>query len=676
MKKKSYLYIIIIYLSLFLNFTLPVNITANVNTEYSPNTKSIRAVSINVLQKQLKVSKSKKIYPEKLLKLVDLKYIRGYIIDEENNDLIIFGQTGQNLPPLYLEDFVIALRNAWFKYAPLKGNTYQYSYAGCSIDPNPQTIQKLQAIGQRVARSSSFEQVEEKLYKWHSTCKEPQNVRVMGVPFNTRFAQIMVKADYDMKLLVDGSDSLNIPGFTSLVDRKLALIRNSIHQNKPITVSLASMDRFWFYPGNNLYEEDIGIVLIKQCPVELLTEAMFLGASGGYTSGSGTTDPLARKFTEGFSVLYDKVAKNRPIYLELENLFRFTALAKIIKFKSTHTKAGTDLNFLLNDFPIKQNPVEKNLSGRSAVKEFQHRQEFQGGYQVLKLWLPSCGGVSINIEAKPQHFIENTNGLLSNLKSKILNARPFRNALKWDVPETSDGLISDIEESYRISDINRLNDNFSTLSVKFDGDDGYKVFNGTNDPIFTSHSETKLFRAIKERMGKDLKRTVYFDLKELPSPDKREAFKSTIRMQANQYDKIKIETIDCSNRLRDNINSPGEIRLQKTTDSITKVTNSKYKNRCTFSFNFLTKVSDEIRQLIIDVFAKTMNLAQAFLQRLTAYTTYSSEPVSLPDKINEIIRDIEKTHKLEKGDIKIRIKDELDDIEIGINLLTTNWRTV
>ena len=109
----------------------------------------------------------------------------------------VFGKVDTTSPDLYLEDFVIALRNAWWKYASLKGYTYYYSAPGCSIDPNPKTIQKLQQVGGKILSTSG--EVESSLKQWHAICSQPQKVRVLGIPFDSRFAKVMVDADYYMK---------------------------------------------------------------------------------------------------------------------------------------------------------------------------------------------------------------------------------------------------------------------------------------------------------------------------------------------------------------------------------------------------------------------------------------------------------------------------------------------
>ena len=146
---------------------------------------------------------------------------------------------------------------------------------------------------------------------------------------------------------------------------------------------------------------------------------MYINKSGQY-GGRGGTDSMAKEFTDGFSILYEKTAAERPIYLELENLFRFVALAKI-----SEKKCGNqlDIDYLLEQFPLSKTLVEQTLPGRSAVKDFSHRQDFQAGYQITQLWLPSCGGVSIEIQPQAYHFIRNRTRQTNILKEKISNKK-------------------------------------------------------------------------------------------------------------------------------------------------------------------------------------------------------------------------------------------------------------
>ena len=402
------------------------------NTKQTPAPEG-RALSLKVLQKSLKEGPLSKATAEKLSKFAGIKKIVGYVIDNKNHDLILIGQLDANLPPMFLEDFVIALRNAWLKYAELKGNTYYYSNPGCSIDPDPKTLQKLHHVGQSIFSGKSNDEVEKGIKSWRHLCRTPQKVRVLGIPFLSRFGRVMVTADYDMKRLVDGSDSLNIDGLNSLSDLTIQTVKADIVQGRPISIALSSMNRFWFYPGENLYNEDRGIVTIKRCQVTLLTEEEYL-VQGGKIAGSGRADPLANEFTKSFTARYDEIAQKRPIYIELENLFRLVALAKIIREKSPHEEAGIDLEFLLNHHPVPQRFVKRQLEGRSHVKSFEHRKDYQGGYQIFKMWLPTCGGVSMDIQISADNFIRDPAANLSEIRSMVLEARPTPEALFWDYP--------------------------------------------------------------------------------------------------------------------------------------------------------------------------------------------------------------------------------------------------
>src|ERR1700682_1725591 len=86
-------------------------------------------------------------------------------------------------------NFVVALRNAWLQYAPLKDNVYQYSNPGCSIDPNPAIVHELQRIGNFKVSSSG--DATQSIDNWNRVCEGQQAVRVLGIPFDTHFAQVM-----------------------------------------------------------------------------------------------------------------------------------------------------------------------------------------------------------------------------------------------------------------------------------------------------------------------------------------------------------------------------------------------------------------------------------------------------------------------------------------------------
>lgn len=390
-----------------------------------------KAISLRILQEKLRNSQSKRSLTKEIFQQVGITKFIGYVVDEPNRDLILIGQCAPALPYIYLDDFIIALRNIWNKYAPLRGNTYYSSYPGCSIDPEPNVLQGLEVLAQDIIGGSYREKIEEGIQKWHSICRSAQKVRVEGIPFDTHFARVMVKADYDMKNLVDGADSLDIPGFKSLMDMTLEIAQENIIRGGSLSIPISSMNRFWFCPGENQYVEDKGVVILKKCQVILLTEEEHLSRRGKVI-GKERPNRLAQSFADSFSALYTEVAKQRPIYSELEALFRFVALAKIIKYKSPHKLASLDLGYLFEEHKISATHVSRLLPGRSNVKKFQHRKDFSSGYQLSQLWIPSCGGVGINIQVNERNFIKDTEGVLLKLKENILIARPSSGTLSWN----------------------------------------------------------------------------------------------------------------------------------------------------------------------------------------------------------------------------------------------------
>ncbi|MFO7889182.1 MAG: DUF1598 domain-containing protein [bacterium] len=385
---------------------------------------TFRAVSLTRMQQNFKNSREDGRYSQELEQLGGLKEITGIMFDDSYKDMILIGITDASLPVIYTEDFVVALRNAWMKYADLRGNTYYYSSPGCSIDPDQQIIQKLNIIGNKVLSSTTVEQTKKELQEWHSICRKPQEIRIMGIPFNSHFAEVIVKADYDMKNIVNGTDSVGIPGLYSLMDMKENQVLEKIQNNEPVSVSL-SMNRFWFYPGENMYEESEGVLLIKQCPVHLLTE-------NEYHSSGNKVDPLAKKFAHDLTDHYEQLAERRSIYRELHNLFCLVSIAGILEYKNTGS-IEQRLNYLLNEFSLPQTQVNRSLPGQSAIREFEHREELANGYSVLHMWLPSCGGVDINIQIDKNSFQSPAdNSIFHKLRNKILNQKDAEN-FYWDV---------------------------------------------------------------------------------------------------------------------------------------------------------------------------------------------------------------------------------------------------
>ena len=476
----------------------------------------------------------------------------------------------------------------------------------------------------------------------------------MGIPFNTRFAQVMVKADYDMKRIVDGKDSLSIEGFESLTGMKLNQIREDIINNRPSRVSIGGMNRFWFYPGENIYQEDEDIFMIERCPVTLLTEENYLSSSGDYVS-SGNVDQHAQQFCENFTECYDQVSELRPIYRDLENLFRTVALAKIIKFKSSHTNAGLDLSYFLEHFPVKKSEVKPQLPGRSAVKEFHHKQEFEDGYQITRLWLPSCGGVSIKIPVGQIHFKKNVPKFLRKLKYRIFESRPSLTSDSWSVNYESIASIS------RSRNIIKNNKNFSYLAVE-KSKDGYRVSGSWEDYLYEGQSIHEMADAVNCLMGKELKNALYFQPLNFQAKE-IEGFESTLQIYQQRAGKnIIVKPLSCSPELIDIVTSSKLGLIEIPTIRIEQDLN---RNTHKATVKFSVKLEQKIIRFSTEIVAKSRQIIDKFLKRLM---NKGADSGSLLDDAIRIRKELKKEYDLEDKEIDAKIIDEIGFIEIVIFL--------
>jgi hypothetical protein len=423
MKNKIFYFLIIPFIFIF------TTLTAQTETK-------IIAVSLKILQKKLSQCIPQGNCPEEYLHLCGLTKIRGYVLDKENHDVILFGESRPHEPPLYTEDFVVALRNSWILYYTLRDNTKYYYNPGCSIDPRPELYENLNQIfrskGQQVTYSGEIEQVRETIRKqneeiaiqWENICQHPQDVVVLGIPFHTHFAKILVLADYYMKRISNGTKQLAIDDFKSFTDLRLDVIKKKPESYHTST----STTRFWFYPGANEYTETDNIVLIKKCPVTLLTELE-------YSSDEAKSDPIAKQFTQNFTNKYSEIAKVRPVYAQLEGLFRFVALTKIFKYKEIDTII--DLNYFFNDFIVPETLVDETLPGIASVHTINLGGKSSEGLLRMPSPMLTCGGVDIATDIKPQDFKTSfeEHKQAVELKNKILQSRPetASETVKWNV---------------------------------------------------------------------------------------------------------------------------------------------------------------------------------------------------------------------------------------------------
>jgi hypothetical protein len=263
-----------------------------------------------------------------MLTLAGLERVEYLFVYPESGDLVIAGPASDwyvngdgrilskatNQPVVRLDDLLTLLR---------RGADAANSHFGCSINPRQEALAKTQAF-LAVSNQKPLEPGQRK--KWLSDLRDTvgkQDIVIFGVDGSSRLAEILVEADYHMKLigmgLVEG-----VNGVESYL--------NSIQLRAGEQPPAMSVLRWWFtlnYDGIARSDANDAYELVGQ-GVRVLSENEML-AQQGQRVHTGQSDPLNRQFAESFTAHFDELAKKYPVYGELRNIFDLAMVAAIIQ---------------------------------------------------------------------------------------------------------------------------------------------------------------------------------------------------------------------------------------------------------------------------------------------------------------------------------------------------------
>jgi hypothetical protein len=220
-----------------------------------------------------------------------------------------------------------------------------------------------------------------------------------------------------------------IPWLASPLDRSLASMVRAVRAGQPPPAALPAISRFWFHigQGSPTFRESAGILWIDTCAIVLLTERQMAAADGTLRDAGGES-PATRTFAADFSAGYAKAAEAAPIYADLENLFRLSALLRALALKNPNPLATSDLNFDLRECPyLRETPMPDVLPGLVNMKQAQTIV----GTNEYTFRPIVCGGVSMDMAVAPRQFRAETAGELAGLRTAVLQDRPARPAVSW-----------------------------------------------------------------------------------------------------------------------------------------------------------------------------------------------------------------------------------------------------
>jgi len=320
-----------------------------------------------------------------MLHLAGLTRIRYVFYYPETKDIVLAGPaegwvetpdgrlvgltSGQ--PVLQLEDLAVALRT----FAP-EGKKNPLVY--CSIDPTQDGLARMQQFLSEVGRTiprGNEEAFEQYVVEGLRETLGLQVITVGGVPASTHFAQVMVEADYRMKLIGIGLEQppVNIASFVSLAN--------------PAAMARNALQRWYFVPdyqrikvaADGLAAEFVG------AGVKLVGEDEVVTQEGGRRATTGQSG-ASRKFTRSFTEKYHQLAARAPVYAQLRNCIDMLVAAAFIQQHDLYGQAGIDLGALgdENAYTVEKYNAPKQVA--AAVNSM---------WKGNRLMTPIGGGVEI-----------------------------------------------------------------------------------------------------------------------------------------------------------------------------------------------------------------------------------------------------------------------------------------
>lgn len=284
------------------------------------------------------------VYPENH-DIVLAGFAEGWKVDTQGN--VVGQKTGR--PVLQLDDLIVALRTS--------KNAATGDGITCSIDPSKEGASRLERLlGTRGLQmnETTVARLEEAL--------GPQNITLTGIPAGSRFACVLVAADFMLKRLGMNLEPAPIQGMPSYMEMLQASSSASPRN---------AMPRFWLAPRYDpLLKDTEGLAWQLRGPgVQALAEDGYLKSGRASTVSRGKSTSLAEQWAETMSAKYEPLSQALPVFQELRNCMDLAVVAALLVKEDLPRKAGCDIALLLDDkrIQVASYPVPKTTDSRASL---------------------------------------------------------------------------------------------------------------------------------------------------------------------------------------------------------------------------------------------------------------------------------------------------------------------
>jgi hypothetical protein len=335
--------------------------------------------------------------------LTRLEYVFYY---PETRDIVIAGPAEGFVPDasgrvvgmstgravLELQDLIVALR----AYGPSGKAEHELAV---SIDPTAEGLKKMQDFLRTLGRITPND--DKRIALGLRDSLGQQVVTVRGVSPKTHFAQVLVEADYRMKLIGIG------------LERPPAKIQAYVDKAKPADVSRNAMQRWYFTPNYECVrtsEDRLAAQFVGE-GVQLIGANELVNADGARVNNNAV-DLASKTFTTSFTQNYPLLAKQVPVYAQMRNLIDMAIAAAFIQQQDFYAKADWKLSVFGDEAKYPVETFETPKTVESAVNVI---------WKGATLMTPIGGGVKINPRQAidTSHIQVDTKGEVNDQRNRI-----------------------------------------------------------------------------------------------------------------------------------------------------------------------------------------------------------------------------------------------------------------
>jgi hypothetical protein len=254
---------------------------------------------------------------------------------------------------LELQDLVAAMRL-------FRAGTKEGGSVSCSIDPTKEGLAKMQRY-MRTHRPDGSARSARQFVEGLKTSLGLHTVSIGGIPADTHAAQVLVEADYRMKLIGIGVEKPNVK------------LRSYVDMASAGAISRNAMQRWYFVPNYECVRvADDGLAMQLVGDGVKLIGADEVVLKDGQRVKASLVNSASQKYTNSFTKMYPQLADKTPVFAQLRNLIDLFVAAAFIQDQDYYGKAGWSAKVLGDEkaFPIRtyQAPVHVETAAQAVWK--------------------------------------------------------------------------------------------------------------------------------------------------------------------------------------------------------------------------------------------------------------------------------------------------------------------